>query len=168
MCNPLKHYGKIPNFIEKDNILYYKGIKWKDYKNNFKLNNIKTDFDKYNGFWQNTYRLTDINTTGQDAMEKELIEKGIKWFVYIKFYFNKYNLIKPLVAGKSGSKLVNNYGSDVAFDYNDYEGQRAARKFLNEENLKWYNKQIYVIPCKTEKEAYKLESEIQKKYKLFG
>lgn len=164
-CNPW-NFNCEPNFKLENNVLYYKNENWLEYKRKFRTQKINNEFEKYNGFWQKTYRINNIDSTGQDAMEMELIEKGIKWFVYIKFYKDGKD-IKPLSVGKSGSKLVNQSGSDVSFGYDD-KGYKAAVKFLNEENLKWLNKQIYLIPCETEKDTLDLEKKIQKEFNLYG
>lgn len=167
-CNPWNIYITEKHFTEKDGIMYYKGQEWENYKQSFITKDINIrDFDKYNGFWQKTYLVNDVDLTGKDAIEQELLEKEISWFVYIKFYIDSEGYIKPLVCGKTGSKLVNK-GTDINFSYNLLENSaNAARIFLNEQNLKWYKKQIYIIPCDSEKDAYKLELEIRNNYNLF-
>lgn len=167
-CQP-EAFGSIcPNFIIKNDILYYKEEKWEDYKDKFKLKNVEADFDnEYNGFWQNTYRLEENSIKGQDAMERELIEKNVGWFVYIKFYIDKEENIKPLVVGKTGSKLVNISGTDIKFDLNNID-HSPGRRFIADNNFEWYKDKIYVIPCNSEKEAKMLESKLQNEYYLFG
>lgn len=156
-------------FTKKDGILFYNGIEWENYKKIFKNNETSTFaeciINKYNGFWQNTYRTTINTRKGQIAMEHELVEKGIHWFVYIKFYKDK-NVLKPLVVGKSGSLNVNKSGSDLKFDLYNTEN-KAGRRFLKENNLNWYKDKIIIIPTKSEKDAYNLEAKISKEYNLF-
>lgn len=110
-----------------------------------------------------TYRLHIGNRTGQNAMERELVEKGIGWFVYIKFCIGEDG-IKPLVVGKTGSLLVNSSGTDINFSTNK---ETPARVFLKEESKEWYEDEVLVIPVETEKEAYDLETEIFENFDLF-
>lgn len=72
-------------------------------------------------------------------------------FIYIKFYINKNNEIKPLVIDKSGSWLVNSSGSDLSFDLDKNSG--PARRFLIEENLDWCKSQIAIIKCDSEQKV---------------
>mgnify|MGYP003372754878 CR=1 FL=1 len=182
--------GGIPNFIEIDNVLYYydkdakKYIPWKNYKDKIEnkkeipnsikefQNLIQQNYLNNDIFIQQTFRTQESkNWSGaKAAFEMSLAEKNIVWFVYIKFYrkINDANYIKPLVAGKSGSLLVNKSGSDVNFSENVEDG--PARRLLSESNGKyvWDKTKILVVSCKSEEEALKIESEIQKKYNLFG
>lgn len=98
--------------------------------------------------------------------EQNLVDGNIGWFVYIKFYINKNDEIKPLVCGKSGSKLVNSNGSDISFSENVEDG--PARRFLSEESLEWCKTQIAILKCDSEREAYEKESFYIKKLNLFG
>lgn len=152
--------------IHTNQILTYKSECWDCFKEKFKNNDIvNEDFINYNSFWQNTYRLQRTNKTGQLAMEQELVDRGINWFVYIKFYEIE-NKIKPLQVCKSGSMIVNKSGSDVGFSTNINHG--AARIFLNENNLRWHIEKILIFPTKTEKEAYELERLLIKRFGLFS
>ena len=171
-CKDCLYCNFKPFFIEnnsckkhKEEKLTYKNECWSCYKEKFKQNLIlPEEFKKYNPTWQLTYRQTRYSTKGQMAMEKELVEKNIKWFTYIKFYeINKE--IKPLQVCKSGSKLVNISGSDVGFSTNINHG--AARRFLKDNNLKWHINKILIFKCKSEKEAYNLEKELTEKFNLF-
>ena len=167
-CSPIK-----PLFLNNNSCMYhknqkltYKGDCWECFKDKFNKNNIiPGDFAKYNPIWQNTYRLQRTNKIGQLAMEQELVDRGINWFVYIKFYEIE-NKIKPLQVCKSGSMIVNKSGSDVGFSTNINHG--AARIFLNENNLRWHIEKILIFPTKTEKEAYELERLLIKRFGLFS
>ena len=77
---------------------------------------------------------------------------NVGWFVYVKFYVKKDGGIKPLVIGKSGSLLVNMYGSDLSFSIDVNDG--PARRFLAEEGLEWCKTQIAVLLVESEEEAY--------------
>ena len=94
--------------------------------------------------------------------EQSLVDLGIGWLSYIKFDETG----RPLVACKSGSLLVNSYGTDVLFAISDTHG--PGRRFLNENNLDWDQTKILVIPCKDENDAFRVESELQNIHGLFG
>lgn len=152
--------------IHIDETLTYRGTCWSCYKIGFGTSSISGDVisEKYkNSFYQKTYRLHTGNRTGQNAMERELVEKGIGWFVYIKFCIGEDG-IKPLVVGKTGSLLVNSSGTDINFSINK---ETPARVFLKEESKEWYEDEVLVIPVETEKEAYDLETEIFENFDLF-
>jgi hypothetical protein len=100
------------------------------------------------------------------AFEQSLIEAGIGWFAYVKFYIDPKKRSLPLVVGKSGSKAVNNSGSDLSFSTDPDDG--PGRKFLSESNLEWNKTQVLIIPCDTERQAYDVEQKIQISYNLFG
>ena len=168
------------NFTIQKEILYYfdksieNYIPWKEYKEKFKtkieLNNSFVDEIKLmypNAFIQTTFRIQDSDNwvSARQAFEQDLVNMNINWFVYIKFYFNKENKIKPLVVGKSGSLNVNVNGSDVSFSTDINDG--PARKFLNDENLQWCKTQILIIPCENENKAYNVEKFIFNKFNLF-
>lgn len=176
VCHPESASNSIIYFIEKDNQLYYfdnlkkKYILWDEFKNKIKTQFVENDFifdikNKYlNAKIISTFRSQNSNNWAgsKSAFEKSLVEQNISWFVYIKFDENN----NPLVVGKSGSLLVNFKGSDISFSTDIGDG--PARRYLNEENLNWNKTQILVIPCNSEKEAFKIEKEIQKNYNLFG
>ena len=133
-------------------------ISWKDFKNKFAIQDINftlliNDFKFYP-----TFRSKESNdwADAKSAFEQSLVDDNVNWFVYIKFYIDKENKIKPLVCGKSGSLLVNSSGSDISFDYNPNGG--PARQFLIEENLEWDKTRIAILKCNSEKEAYEKES----------
>lgn len=105
---------------------------------------------------------TQKSNKRNSLLDDYLVKENITWFVYIKFD----ELGHPLVAGKSGSRLVNSSGCDVIFDRSQYGG--PARQYLIENNIDWDKTQIAIYRCDTEKEAYKKEKEIQEKYNLFG
>lgn len=140
-----------------------KYILWNKFISEFKIRNI--DFTLFEGFEMfSTFRTQDSKNwyLAKTAFEHNLVKNEVGWFVYIKFD----ELNKPLVVGKSGSLIVNTKGSDVSFDLNPENG--PARRFLIEEGLDWCKTQIAVLKCNSEKEAYRIEKEIQEKYKLFG
>mgnify|MGYP003371614435 CR=1 FL=1 len=165
-------------------------VPWNEFKKDFEnrkdsskdikelKNLIQQDYPNRDVIIQPTFRTQDSeNWNGaKSAFEMSLTEKNIEYFVYIKFYIednNKGNdnkkCIKPLVCGKSGSLLVNESGSDVNFSKNIKDG--PSRVFLYESNSKcnWYKEGILIINCRDdESEALRIESEIQKKYNLFG
>lgn len=111
----------------------------------------------------------DQNSTSwegkREMFEDSLVKQNIKWFVYIKYAKNISDKNFPLVVGKSGSKLVNNSGSDVSFSEDPNDG--PSRKYLKDNNFEWNKTYIAVYPCETESEAYSKEKEIVMKYKLF-
>lgn len=174
------HNGCFNCFKEIDGILYYfdsnednqnNYIPWEDYKQKFlKISQERNNFiDEI----KNQYPLFKIIPTfrSQDsvdwsgartAFEQSLIDEKINWFVYIKFD----ELNRPLVVGKSGSLNVNCNGSDVSFSADVNDG--PARKFLFEEGINWNKTKILILPIQNEKEAYKIEKEIQENYNLFG
>jgi hypothetical protein len=127
------------------------------------------------GIVQSTFRTKEFSFVGKSAMEQDIAEKNIRWFVYIKF-IKEDQVIKPAVVGKTGSKLVCKE-SDISFDYdpsfdekkNDLiKRSRPCRKYINEtKNCDWYKDVIIIIPCDSEKGAFKLEKEIHDKYDLF-
>ena len=50
---------------------------------------------------------------GHAAFDKFLVEEGVTYFSYVKYYVDKCGKILPLVAGVSASKLINDSGSDL-------------------------------------------------------
>lgn len=106
-----------------------------------------------------------------DDFENKLVEKGIKYFAYIKFFKDNSELY-GIVAGKTGSALVNNH-SDVCFSTKITDG--FSRRFLDKKNMEWYKEEILIIePEKTEdekenkKEALAIERDIKKMFNLLG
>lgn len=135
---------------------------WSCIKFNIHLKSIDLKIPK--SFLQATYRENEFSSKGQFAMEQQLIELNISWLTYIKFYKDKNGFLKPLVVGKSGSKLVNKSGTDINFMY---EGKNPGRSFLRESCLKWDHSQVLIIPADSEFLAYKKEKELGEKYGLF-
>lgn len=161
-------------FQTKNNVLYYYDrtvkdyIPWEEYKENFisMISSFNLDYHNIIGNIFPTFITKDSSINcGHSAFDQLLIDKNIDWFVYIKFFI-KENEIYPLVVGKSGSYNVNSNGSDLSFSKNVDDG--PSRKFLYENNLDYLYDYIYLIPCKTENEAYSLEKEICSKYNLFS
>lgn len=165
--------GFCPNFIQKDDILYYYDkiildyVPWKEFKSKFKVQNVNFHLPK--GFkLYPTFRTQESTdwSNARSAFEQSLVDEGIEWFIYIKFYTNKDSQILPLVVGKSGSLLVNNNGSDISFSMDINDG--PARRFLNEEDLQWNKTQIAICKCESEEKAFELESKLKKKLDIFG
>lgn len=156
-------------FKNKNVIIFYydvkskKYVQWEEYKRKFKINNVKIE----NFEIIPTFRSQDSKNWygSKKAFEKYLEEMKIGWFIYIKFYLNDKNEVKPLVIGKTGSLLVNSSGTDVSFSICQ---DSPARKFLNENNFKWDKTKIAIKRCKDENEAYNLEKELTLKYQLFN
>ena len=97
--------------------------------------------------------------------EDSLVQKNIEHFAYIKFFISggeKYGI----VAGKSGSRLVNQVGSDVSFSMNRVDGE--SRRFLLQKRLSWYKKEVLVFPADNEDEAYQTETDLKEMYGLLG
>ena len=148
-------------------------ICWECYKQSFILNSYNNQFyniiKKYysKSFMFSTFRSQDsINWNGaKAAFEQSLVDNDINWFIYIKFYIDEQNNIKPLVVGKSGSLNVNINGSDVSFSMNIDDG--PARKFLKENDFQWDKTQILIIACEDEENAYNIENKIALEYQLF-
>lgn len=168
-----------PYFSNRNGNLYYKGELWEQVKIRFSSKNFdKSIYDlasELGGIVQPTFRTEEFSFVGKSAMEQDIAEKNIRWFVYIKF-IKEDQVIKPAVVGKTGSKLVCEE-SDISFDYDPFfdeekndliKGSRPCRKYINEtENCDWYKNAIIIIPCDSEKRAFKLEKEIHDKYDLF-
>lgn len=162
---------KILDFQIVDNVAFYYDqfahdyILWSEYKSKFKtqnVDNLPKVFEIYP-----TFRAQDSKDWkgSLQAFEQNLIDNEIGWFIYIKFYINENNEIKPLVCGKSGSKLVNVSGSDVSFSTDINDG--LARRFLQEESFEWCKTQIAILKCDSEEEAYEKELSYIKELNLF-
>lgn len=170
--------GQNTHFKEEDGLLLYydrkqsKYVLWDEFKEKFKTQNVSfletIAKDYEDSFLQTTFREQNSEswTGGKLAFEQSLVENNVKWFSYIKFYIDKENNIKPLVVGKTGSKLANISGSDIMFSYDFDHG--PSRRFLFENNLDWCKTQVLIIPAKDEKNAYEIELDIIKNYNLFG
>ena len=120
--------------------------------------NIHTD-----QIWIPTLRESLNTSKGQIAMEQYLVDQNISWFTYIKFYSNNDQIV-PLVAGKTGSKLVNIAGTDIRFRY---DGVNPGRTFLRESKLVWHTDKVLIIPTENEIDAFKLEIDLAQKLDLF-
>lgn len=159
------------NFLCR-NQLYYKDastgeyVPWLDYVNKFKVQNLSIEGLKG---WKTiqTFRSNDSESWkgAKQTFEQYLIDLGITWFAYIKFYIDANGELKPLVVGKTGSLLVNKHGSDISFSTNVEHG--PARRFLHDTKLLWCKTEIMVYPCSTELEAYNVEKDVAKAYNLF-
>lgn len=149
------------SFIQKEDVLWFlyggKYVLWENFKRQWNETHEKlTDFALPDGFFMVlTFRSTsseDWSGGAQQAFEQHLVELGVEWFVYIKFYITHDGKVLPLVAGKSGSMTVNSTGSDLNFSMDVSDG--PARCFLVEEGLQWHKTSIAVLPCSDEQEAY--------------
>ena len=176
-CNPNAKGSVNPNFITKDNVLYFYDrsigdyISWECYKKNFIVNINRINNDLLNDFKiYPTFRIQDSEDWSggtKQAFEQSLVDDDITWFIYIKFYLDEQNTSKPLVCGKSGSILVNSSGSDLSFSTDINDG--PARRFLAENSGKylWDKTKIAILPCNSEKEAYELENKYTELLNLF-
>lgn len=175
----LKNLNKFSSFKEIDGLLYFYDLEennyilWEDYKKKFlKFSILNINFqlnDNFNEFQLiPTFRTQDSDTweRSRTVFEQNLVDLEIGWFVYIKFYIDSEDNVKPLVIGKSGSLLVNSSGSDVSFSTNINDG--PARRFLYESNLEWCKTQIAILKCSSEQEALEKENFYQNKFKLFS
>lgn len=162
---------KISDFQIVDNVAFYYDqfahdyILWSEYKSKFKtqnVDNLPEGFEIYP-----TFRVQDSKDWkgSLQAFEQNLVDNEIGWFAYIKFYIDENNEIKPLVCGKTGSKLVNVSGSDVSFSTDINDG--PARRFLQEEGFEWCKTQIAILKCDSEEEAYEKELLYIKELNLF-
>lgn len=185
ICNPNSIGIRVFNFIIKNNTKYYYDnsikdyILWNEYKLNFInkyknidfklfINTINNDNNEFNKFKiYPTFRSQDSKdwSNARIAFEQSLIDENIGWFVYIKFYIDNYNNIKPLVCGKSGSLLVNNSGSDLSFSTDINDG--PSRRFLTENCYQWCKTHIAILKCNSENNSLYFEKEISQKYNLF-
>ena len=174
---------KISKFEIKDNVLYFYDkevndyIPWEEYKKKFiiqsnKYTDINNILSLLPGFkLYPTFRTQDSYSWSggtKQAFEQSLIDDGISWFVYIKFYLDKQGNSKPLVCGKSGSLLVNSNGSDLSFSTDINDG--PARRFLAENSGKylWDKTKVAILACSSEKEAYELERKYLEELNIFG
>lgn len=114
-----------------------------------------------------TFRTSESSWNGDKiAFEQYLLDKKVKWFVYVKFYENRRGKILPLVAGLSASSKINAGGSDLNFSLSTKDGK--ARQFLKLNKEDWYYYKIMIKKCNSTQEAYRLESKILEKYNLFS
>ena len=173
--------GFIKSFIEENNceihkdmcnISYHIGnskyLCWECYKEKFQINSKSSPIDNCELIDIPTFRTQDSKDWigARNAFECYLVENQITWFVYIKYYIDVYSDSRPLVVGKTGSRLVNINGTDVSFSTNINDG--PARRFLYENDLSWDKTKISIIKCSNEKEALELEKEILETFGLFS
>lgn len=74
--------------------------------------------------------------------EDDLEVANLRYFAYIKFYLEDNNMY-ALVAGKTGSRIVNAYGSDVRFQV--YPKKGKAKKWLYDNDKDWCQTEILVV-----------------------
>ena len=160
------------NFVKQRNNM----VKVVD-KNDFTVS--KEDIIDYleNSIYKNRYKVYDTFLGQEDTrwkrgqkykFQQSLVASELNYFAYIKFYLDKDKKI-ALVAGKSGSKRVNTTsGCDLSFSTKPEHGE--ARKWLLKKGKCWCQTEIIIIWTKTasEKEAFDIERNLQKKFDLFG
>ena len=138
-------------------------------KENPRMPSRRTFFLRYfYGFkWIPTLRTSEYSWNGDKiAFDTMLEQLGYKWIVYIKFYIDRNNKIRPIVVGKSGSLKVNNSGCDLSFSTDVSHGD--SRGFLKAANHDWYHKYILIKNFKNESQAYKFERKIMNLYGIYG
>lgn len=156
-----------------DSVLYVKDgnnwVEWDQFKKSYIEShtniNLPNDFITIPTF-RNQNSVSWVNSKAK--FEQYLLDLNICWFIYIKFAIKNNNII-PLVIGKTGSKNVNIYGSDVDFgdyDKNNVYNATKARKFLYEEGMQWLKTHIAILPCENEKDALEKEQYYAKKLNL--
>lgn len=161
-CNKLYNVEKFQIFKHnnrcckhKYQILTYKNICWSCYIKMIKSQKVprmkKRFLLTFFGFKViPTFRTSKETWNGDKiAFEQFLKDRGIKWFVYIKFYEIKtLGKIKPIVAGKSGSIKVNSSGSDLSFSTDVKHG--ISKQFLSYNKFDWHYEHIMIRKCKNE------------------
>lgn len=94
--------------------------------------------------------------------EKKLVDNKLLYFAYVKFYqVPDTKEAYALVGGKTGSKNVLYKNSDVSFsdDVSGGENANKSKKWLEENNYKWYTEKILVLETDEKKDKLKSESE---------
>lgn len=177
----------LPSFMIKNDILHYfdhsqnQYVPWEDYKAKFSRKRTTKNMETFITSLRSikglefadiklvpTFRDQDSDSwvNKRSAFEKSLVDEGIEWFAYIKFYINaKENSIRPIVVGKTGSLIVNSSGTDVSFSIDSNDG--PARLFLHETKQEWDKTQILIIKAKSERQALFFEWKIVKVFDLF-
>lgn len=171
-CLSCNKSGFIKTFIEENGrtLCYIKSLgeylDWEEVKSKIELSNVEGLFEGFE--LVSTFRTQDSTTwVGScNLFEQYLVENNYKWLTYIKFYIDKSGKLKPLVVGKTGSRLVNSCGTDVSFSTKVDDG--PSRRFLYESNLEWCKTQIAVMSFENESEAIDKEKELLYKYNLFS
>lgn len=114
----------------------------------YKVQMFATHFKKGTNRWSKRMVFTNA-----------LIESGLTYFAYIKFYKEGDNSY-ALVAGKT--KVTEYYRTDICFTKSEkFKGK--AKAFLRDNNLEWDTEKIMVIipkNTKSEQEAIDIEREI--------
>ncbi len=156
------------NFVDQNgSLLYYdrkssRYVKWDEYKAEFTKNLVSIDDFEPKYLFPTFITRDDPENCGHMAFDQYLIDRGVKWFAYVKFYVDTDGAVKPLVAGKSGSFLVNDYGSDLSFSRSANDG--PARRFLQDNDFDWFYEYVALYPHETEQDALQMESELKEKY----
>ncbi|MBR1478059.1 MAG: hypothetical protein IJ608_08895 [Lachnospiraceae bacterium] len=145
-----------------------------NWKPKYSLAEIKTQLDAEEMSYEIIDTLLEQNQTRYKRgkkwqFEENLCNKGIEYFAYIKFFEadkNKCddNSLFAIVAGKSGSKKVNAYGSDVRFMV--YPKHGKAKKWLYDNNKRWYQPLIVVIKARNKGEAFEIEKQLIERFGL--
>lgn len=169
------------NFYELDNVKYVYDWSQNDYVewDEFKSRLYDSTLDKLqfyqevkqrfpDAFIQRTYREERNTRAGQYMMEQDLVDKGITYLVFVKFYINNDTKeIKPLVVGESASKLVNTYGTDIGFSLDDQDQSCTGRYFINSnDDLDWFRDEVLIIPFHSKDSAFSHEQLLIQNYVL--
>lgn len=180
-CDPVEFQGAKPKFLHKDGMRFFldpksnEYVPWNEYRDEFIASvsmRHKNDFDGFVAIPTfRTQECVDWSGGAKKAFEQYLVDAGIKWFAYVKFYIDESGKSIPLVAGKSGSQLVNACGSDL--DFGEWDGLdengvnfTPARVLLHEKGLHWDKTKIAIYQAESESEALQMESYILNKYHL--
>lgn len=101
------------------------------------------------GFYISTglFQVQTGKFTGKLSLDQRLVDLNIGYFVYIKNYINIEGKSLPLQVCKSTTTLVTKSIPDFSFDYSK---GGAARQFLLDNNLKWDQEKVFIIPISKE------------------
>lgn len=109
----------------------------------------------------------------KNCFQQSLVDDGLEYFSYVKFYIGDDGKKYALVAGKSGSKSVNkSSGCDLSFSIKPEHG--AARKWLEKHHKSWCQTEILIVwknnvdIKESEKKAFEIEAYLQKTFGLLG
>lgn len=100
--------------------------------------------------------------------EQELVDKGVKHFAYIKFFSDGKDYY-GIVAGKSGSRIVNQSGTDISFSIKTTDG--PSRRFLEQKKYKWVESEVLVcegLSPNDPKDAFEVERDLKEMFNLNG
>ena len=143
-------------------------------------------------FWQETFIPPDMpnpynkkdrvysDLYPKDEFEDDLEQDHLRYYAYIKF-FRSSGLLFGIVAGKTGTRLVNaskkKKRGDVCFSVKaDLPQKWNAKEFLLLNSLRWAQDRILIVVPKHpkddlkahEQEVLEIESKLQTMFNLFG